>query len=338
MVAKERIRAMNTSEPTPNPPPDAAANALQKSSATSASGRRASVTRLSDTAVQATVIITEPDADARFHVIQALKNAGIRALGLSSLEQTHQFLRSSGGHIRIIVLAVDNIAPDNSELKELLDSTRTSSSAILVYATEAGTQTALHCLSLGAVDFIRKTPDTSDLLAAIRQVQKRQEGGAVSKSHDSGIYADRPMDGWVELTAASDFEYLRRIQRFIALVLAGRLPPDVCDDIRIILEEAGRNAIEWGNRFNTEKTFRISYCNFGDRVILKFEDEGEGFDPKARTNPTEDPDHLAKRAAAGKRPGGYGVHMLHELMDEVVYSEKGNVVVMTKYLDPSACA
>ena len=102
--------------------------------------------------------------------------------------------------------------------------------------------------------------------------------------------------------------------------------------VRIILEEGGRNAIEWGNRFNAEKAFRISYRHFNDRVVLKFEDEGEGFDPTARVDPTADPEHLAKREAAGKRPGGYGIHMLHALMDKVAYSEKGNVVVMTKYL------
>jgi len=267
--------------------------------------------------------------------MKALKDGGIRALGQSSLEQTLSFLHTGGGHIRIIVLDVDGTSPDDPMLTEILAFGRQSSPAILVYASDAGSRTALYCLSHGAVDFIRKSPDTADLLAAVRQAQKRQEEGGEAGVQGAGISTDHLMGGWVELTAASSFEYLRRIQRFIALVLDGNLPPDVCDDIRIILEEAGRNAIEWGNRFNAEKTFRISYCHFDDRVILKFEDEGEGFDPAARSDPTADPEHLAKREAAGKRPGGYGVHMLHELMDEVVYSEKGNAVVMTKYLDPS---
>jgi len=330
---------METGEPTFALPTNATDPTQGLASTPLPRSATASAARLSDASditSLATVIVAEPDTAARNSVLQALKEAGIQALGLSNLEEVRLLLRSGGSHIRIIVLGVDDVPPDDPALKEILAFGNQSSLAILVYASATASQTILHlhCLNHGAVDFIRKSPDTSNLLAVVRQVKQRQEeGGEPTVRWEVGnINAGRPMDGWVELTAASSFEYLRRIQRFIALVLARRLPPEVCDDIRIILEEAGRNAIEWGNRFNTKKTFRISYRHLNDRVILKFEDEGEGFDSTARVDPTADPEHLAKREAAGKRPGGYGIHMLHELMDEVVYSEKGNVVVMTKYL------
>jgi anti-sigma regulatory factor (Ser/Thr protein kinase) len=32
--------------------------------------------------------------------------------------------------------------------------------------------------------------------------------------------------------------------------------------------------------------------------------------------------------------GGYGIFMTKSIMDEVVYSERGNVVVMTKFFHP----
>ena len=333
---------METVEPTPALPTNAtdpaqglASTPLPRSVLASTRRSEARISGVSDTAaVQAAVIVAEPDDDARNRVMQTLEDAGIHPLGLSSLEQLRLFLGSGGGHTRVIVLGVDGVPPDDPALKEILAFGVQSPLAILIYASVAAAQTILHlqCLNHGAVDFIRKSPGTSDLLAAVRKVQKWQaeDGGRVG-----GISADRLMAGWVELTAASSLECLRRIQRFIDIVLAGRLPPDVGDDIRVILEEAGRNAIEWGNRFNDEKTFRISYRHYNDRVVLKFEDEGEGFNPAAHVDPTADPEHLSKRAAAGKRPGGYGIHMLYELMDEVAYSEKGNVVVMTKYLTPA---
>ena len=36
--------------------------------------------------------------------------------------------------------------------------------------------------------------------------------------------------------------------------------------------------------------------------------------------------------AAGKRLGGYGVHLIRNLMDKVVWNSRGNVVVAIKYL------
>ncbi|MCX7934686.1 MAG: ATP-binding protein, partial [Planctomycetota bacterium] len=119
-------------------------------------------------------------------------------------------------------------------------------------------------------------------------------------------------------------------------LFATRLPRETCEDLRVAIEEVGRNAIEWGNRFDPQKRLRISYCFFHDRVVLKFEDEGEGFQPQSLPDPSADlHGHLAARASAGKRPGGFGVLLVQSIMDEVVYSEKGNVVVMTKFISPS---
>jgi anti-sigma regulatory factor (Ser/Thr protein kinase) len=39
------------------------------------------------------------------------------------------------------------------------------------------------------------------------------------------------------------------------------------------------------------------------------------------------------REAQGLRPGGYGVLLARELVDELIYDEKGNDVLLIKYLD-----
>ena len=138
--------------------------------------------------------------------------------------------------------------------------------------------------------------------------------------------------GWVELTAPSEFEYLSRLQRFTNLLFEGRLPEEECEDLRMSMEEIVRNAIALGNRLDPDKQLKISYCVFNDRVVLKFEDEGEGFHPEQVPDPSGDPGGIIeKREKQGKRPGGFGVFLINNIMDEVVYSEKGNVVLTTKF-------
>jgi hypothetical protein len=54
----------------------------------------------------------------------------------------------------------------------------------------------------------------------------------------------------------------------------------------------------------------------------------------AIANPEEDPiRHVVHREAKGLRPGGYGVLLAQKLVDELIYNEKGNEVLLVKYID-----
>jgi hypothetical protein len=53
----------------------------------------------------------------------------------------------------------------------------------------------------------------------------------------------------------------------------------------------------------------------------------------AIANPDEDPlRHMEIREAKGMRAGGYGVLLTRKLVDELIYSEKGNDVLLVKYV------
>ena len=98
------------------------------------------------------------------------------------------------------------------------------------------------------------------------------------------------------------------------------------------MDELGQNAVEWGNRNDRKKQIHLSYCVFNDRIVFKVEDEGEGFDPGTLRDPSIDPlKHIMERMKEGKRAGGYGVFISKKLMDDVIYSESGNTVLMTKF-------
>ncbi len=147
------------------------------------------------------------------------------------------------------------------------------------------------------------------------------------------IQFDHSLPDWVELTARSEAKIVERLEELFDDLCAERIPARDRDFLKMALREVCGNAIEWGNRGDVSRRIRVSYCLFPEKIVFKIEDEGEGFDPKRVLDPSKD--HLAavdQRMAENKRFGGYGLLMVRNIMDEVIYSEKGNVVVLSKNL------
>jgi hypothetical protein len=75
-------------------------------------------------------------------------------------------------------------------------------------------------------------------------------------------------------------------------------------------------------------------------VLCRVKDPGEGFSLEearhaAIANPPSDPiRHVAIREKLGLRPGGFGILVTQNIIDELIYGEKGNEVVLIKYLKP----
>jgi len=100
------------------------------------------------------------------------------------------------------------------------------------------------------------------------------------------------------------------------------------------------NAIEHGGKFDPKQYVEISYMRTRRAVACRIKDPGEGFSlveiPHAAVmNPPDDPlRHLTYREAEHLRPGGFGVLLVKNSIDELLYNEQGNEVVLVKYLDP----
>ncbi len=184
------------------------------------------------------------------------------------------------------------------------------------------------CLERGALDYLTKPIDVARLLRTAERALGRRE----QMPEDIGkMNVKSDVRGWVELSAPSHFEYVERFQRFVQQLYESTLSREEVEDVRVAIDEIGQNAVEWGNREDTTKNIRLSYCLFGDRVVFKIEDEGEGFSVAKLKDPSRDPlAHIMERMSDGKRMGGYGIFMSTSIMDDIQYSERGNIVVMTK--------
>jgi len=92
--------------------------------------------------------------------------------------------------------------------------------------------------------------------------------------------------------------------------------------IRLAIEEALVNAIKHGNGSDPTKKVRIDYSVDTEKIHIRIEDEGPGFDPTAVPDPT-DPEFL-------ERPCGRGLMLMRHYMSFVEFCGRGNCVVMFK--------
>lgn len=91
-------------------------------------------------------------------------------------------------------------------------------------------------------------------------------------------------------------------------------------NFRVGVCEALANAVIYGNRKDPEKRVRVEVELSVERVEVRVIDQGGGFDPSQVPDPTL-PEHL-------EEPGGRGIFLLHRLMDQVEYNDRGNEVCL----------
>ncbi len=89
-------------------------------------------------------------------------------------------------------------------------------------------------------------------------------------------------------------------------------------NFRVGVTEALANAMTYGSGGDPSKRVRVEVSLSSAQVVVQVIDEGEGFDPGVVPDPTT-PQNL-------ESPGGRGIFLLRELMDEVRYNECGNAV------------
>jgi len=95
-------------------------------------------------------------------------------------------------------------------------------------------------------------------------------------------------------------------------------------DIQVAMEEALRNAMIHGNKFDPQKKVSVEAEVVGGKVRVCVEDEGAGFVSSNVPDPTDEENIL--------KTSGRGVYMINHLMDEVKYENGGRRVVMVKCL------
>ena len=155
---------------------------------------------------------------------------------------------------------------------------------------------------------------------------------------DDGIELVSATPEWISIIARCDKKTADRLVQFFQEI--SDLPLSEKEDVATAFREMLLNAIEHGGNFDPEQYVEVAYVRTSKLVICRIKDPGQGFSldeihHAAVNNPSYDPiRHILFREARGLRPGGYGVLLTKHLVDELLYSEKGNEVLLIKYLHP----
>ncbi len=95
--------------------------------------------------------------------------------------------------------------------------------------------------------------------------------------------------------------------------------------VDIAVREAVANAIKHGNSQDPGKQVLVDLVLEGDELVIRVQDEGEGFDPGQVENPLA-PENLL-------RPNGRGIFYMKSFMDDIHYGlgpRGGTVVTLRK--------
>ena len=155
---------------------------------------------------------------------------------------------------------------------------------------------------------------------------------------DDGIEVVSATPEWISVIARCDQGTADRLVRFFEEI--SDLPEPEKEDVATAFREMLLNAIEHGGNFDPTQYVEISYVRTQKIILCRIKDPGQGFSLEeihhaAADNPVYDPiRHTLVREAQGLRPGGYGILLARHYVDELIYAEKGNEVLLIKHLPP----
>ncbi len=157
---------------------------------------------------------------------------------------------------------------------------------------------------------------------------------------DDGIEVLSGTPEWISLTARCDLATADRLVQFLHGVRDPSIPETEKDQVILAFREILINAMEHGGHFDPSQHVEISFVRARRAIACRVKDPGKGFSLEelrhaaACSSPDDLFSHARVRDEQGMRPGGFGILLAKKLVDELIYNEKGNEVVLVKYLHP----
>ncbi|MGE5835208.1 MAG: response regulator [Acidobacteriota bacterium] len=201
---------------------------------------------------------------------------------------------------------------------------------VVIMTSDDAPGTLLEAVRQQAFRYVHKPIEAKALLQTVRETLKAPEPVPIE------VISARP--DWVELVVPCTRDAAEQIQPVMAH-LDTDLAPKLRETIAYAFRELLLNAVEWGGKLDPNRKVRIAYLRSKRMLMYRIADPGSGFDianlPHAAIGRTADGPiaHMEVREEKGIRPGGFGLLMVRNSVDELLYNEKHNEVVFVKYLD-----
>jgi anti-sigma regulatory factor (Ser/Thr protein kinase)/ActR/RegA family two-component response regulator len=201
---------------------------------------------------------------------------------------------------------------------------------LFILTSESTPEDVIASMREGAFSYFSKPYSAASLADMIRLA-------AEGACWDDGIEVISATPAWIQLLARCDRGTADRLLQFFHEITD--LPDPERENVGSAFREILLNAIEHGGHFDPTQFVEISYLRARHSIMCRVKDPGEGFSFEeikhaAVCNPPDQPLlHQDYRDASGLRPGGFGVLITSRLVDELIYGERGNDVLLIKYLD-----
>jgi len=142
---------------------------------------------------------------------------------------------------------------------------------------------------------------------------------------------------WTQLLLPPTLDARNAVMGYVRCEISD-LGGDLSEQLALAVDELLRNAIEHGCHGGAPCSVQFSYLRTARMIQFQIKDTGPGFSMDnvahaAINNPPEEPlRHAHYRTEKGMRPGGFGIMLVKQIADELIYNEAGNEVVLVKYL------
>ena len=152
-----------------------------------------------------------------------------------------------------------------------------------------------------------------------------------------GIHVKSGLPNWMTLRVSCRTLTADRLTTFIK-EYESSLPEIERDRLALAFREMLLNAMEYGGGFDPEQVVEVTAARTERAVVYHFRDPGAGFDRDelAHAVASTDPAHVIRAAIhredSGLRAGGFGILIARQIVDELVYNEDGNEVILIKHL------
>ncbi|HLX60635.1 MAG TPA: ATP-binding protein [Planctomycetota bacterium] len=288
------------------------------------------------------ILIVDADAGARRCLTAALQGSGVNVVrAVKDAAEALAALREQPS-FNIVVCTLPQAAARGCPLIARLRA-EGERVPVLAIASQWDIESLAAALEAGADDYLQKPFDLNELRRSISMLCSRSFE-RMQRADKQGLYYDAKVisaesegSSMLELTASTLSAQIDGFERFVERLAHPLLPPTELMYLKMAMEELVQNAKEWGNGFDPQKKIRMELRLTQERIELRVEDEGAGFDPSAVPDPSLDPRaHIRQRIASGKRMGGWGLFIARKRMDELTFNAAGNAVSIAKVLSRAA--
>jgi anti-sigma regulatory factor (Ser/Thr protein kinase) len=163
----------------------------------------------------------------------------------------------------------------------------------------------------------------------------------VARAVDAGDWKDgievvSATPDWIHVHVNCRLLNAERLVNFFT-ELRSDVPDAPRENFMFAFREVLMNAMEHGGGFDPDQVVEVTAVRTARTMVFYLRDPGPGFDFSALAHAAvtrpDDPLAVAEtREEIGLRPGGFGLLITRQIVDELIHNERGNEVLLIKHL------